>query len=101
MMSQPYSPTATSSPRVDRRPPWMKVRLRTGDNYRQLRELVRDQRLHTVCEEARCPNVYECWERGCATIMILGDVCTRSCGFCAVKTGRPAFLDGQEPDRVA
>ena len=83
------------------RPPWMKVRIRTGENYRRLRDLVRDQQLHTVCQEARCPNIYECWERRSATIMILGDVCTRSCGFCAVKTGRPPVLDDQEPCRTA
>ncbi len=79
----------------------MKVRLRTGEHYRQLRDLVRQQRLPTVCEEARCPNIYECWERRCATLMILGDVCTRSCRFCAVKTGRPLPLDEQEPSRTA
>ncbi|MCB7129528.1 MAG: lipoyl synthase, partial [Candidatus Brocadiales bacterium] len=79
----------------------MKIRIRTGENYRRLRDLVRDKRLHTVCQEARCPNIYECWERRCATIMILGDVCTRSCGFCAVKTGRPPYLDETEPYRVA
>ena len=84
-----------------RRPPWMKVRLRTGENYRQLRDLVRDRHLHTVCREARCPNIYECWERRSATLMILGDVCTRSCGFCSVKTGRPPYLDELEPYRVA
>ena len=83
-----------------RRPPWMKIRLRTGENYRQLKTLVGDQQLHTVCEEARCPNIYECWERRSATLMILGDVCTRSCGFCAVKTGRPPYLDLGEPLRV-
>lgn len=79
----------------------MNVRLHTGENYRRLRDLVRDQRLHTVCREARCPNIYECWERSSATLMILGDVCTRSCGFCAVKTGRPPVLDDQEPCRTA
>jgi lipoic acid synthetase len=79
----------------------MKIRIRTGENYRDLRDLVRGQRLHTVCEEARCPNIYECWERRSATIMILGDVCTRSCGFCAVKTGRPPELDQMEPVRTA
>lgn len=83
------------------RPPWMKISIRTGENYRRLRDLVRDQRLHTVCQEARCPNIYECWERRCATLMILGDVCARSCGFCAVKTGRPPYLDETEPYRVA
>jgi lipoic acid synthetase len=79
----------------------MKIRIRTGKNYRDLRDLVRGQRLHTVCEEARCPNIYECWERRSATIMILGDVCTRSCGFCAVKTGRPPAVDQMEPVRTA
>ncbi len=84
-----------------RRPEGTKVRLRTGENYRWLRDLVRDQHLHTVCEEARCPNIYECWERRCATLMILGDVCTRSCGFCAVATGYPPVLDEREPCRTA
>ena len=79
----------------------MKVRLRTGDNYRDLKDLVHAKHLHTVCEEARCPNIYECWERRSATLMILGDLCTRSCGFCSVKTGRPPRLDELEPVRVA
>lgn len=79
----------------------MKISIRTGENYRRLRNLVREQRLHTVCQEARCPNIYECWERRSATIMILGNVCTRSCGFCAVKTGRSAQLDELEPYRAA
>ncbi len=79
----------------------MKVKLRTGANYLDVRNLVREGALHTVCEEARCPNIYECWERRSATIMILGDVCTRSCGFCAVKTGRPPLLDQVEPVRAA
>lgn len=83
-----------------RRPPWLKIKLRTGENYRDLKNLVRGKGLHTVCEEARCPNIYECWERKIATLMILGDVCTRSCGFCAVKTGRPPYLDTLEPVRV-
>ncbi len=83
-----------------RKPPWMKIKLRTGENYRDLKNLVRGKALHTVCEEARCPNIYECWERKSATLMILGDVCTRSCGFCAVKTGRPPYLDELEPYRV-
>lgn len=84
----------------NRRPPWMKIKLKTGENYRHLKNLVRGKALHTVCEEARCPNIYECWERKIATLMILGDVCTRSCGFCAVKTGRPPYLDELEPVRV-
>lgn len=89
--------TITRSPR----PEWLKVRLPTGENYFRLRAVMRDKGLHTVCEEARCPNVAECWGQGTATFMILGDVCTRSCGFCAVKTGLPQFLDRQEPARVA
>jgi lipoyl synthase len=83
------------------KPEWLKVRAPGGPNYRHLLGLVQKQRLHTVCESARCPNMGECWERGTATFMILGDICTRSCGFCAVKTGRPTELDLQEPERVA
>ena len=87
----------TRSPRPD----WLKVRLPTGDDYFRLKGIMRDKGLHTVCEEARCPNVAECWGQGTATFMILGDVCTRSCGFCAVKTGLPQVLDQDEPRRVA
>ncbi len=83
------------------RPPWLKVRFPAGGNYQRLAGLMREQQLHTVCEEARCPNIGECWSRGTATFMILGDVCTRSCGFCAVATGRPGALDWGEPRRVA
>lgn len=83
------------------RPPWLKVRFRPSEEYERVRRAVREGGLHTVCEEARCPNIGECWGRGTATFMILGDVCTRSCGFCAVKTGRPAGLDTDEPRRVA
>ena len=83
------------------RPPWLKVRFPTSGPYYELQELMREQSLHTVCEEARCPNIGECWSRGTATFMILGDTCTRSCGFCAVKTGRPYTLDTEEPRRVA
>ncbi len=87
---------------VDRqKPEWLKVRLPTGDTYENLRRLMRSKTLHTVCEEARCPNMAECWGAGTATFMILGDTCTRSCGFCAVKTGRPETLDLDEPRRVA
>lgn len=87
--------------RKDSRPDWLKVRIPGGENYARLKDLVRTYRLHTVCEEARCPNMGECWNAGTATFMILGDVCTRSCGFCAVKTGRPGDLDLDEPYRVA
>lgn len=83
------------------RPPWLKVRFPAGGEYERLRLLMREQDLHTVCEEARCPNIGDCWSRGTATFMILGDTCTRSCGFCAVKTGRPGTVDLGEPKRVA
>jgi lipoic acid synthetase len=81
--------------------PWLKVKLPHGENYFELKQLVREQRLHTVCESASCPNIGECWNQKTATFMILGDVCTRSCGFCDVKTGRPLMLDREEPTRVA
>src|SRR5688500_20208853 len=85
-----------------RRPEWMKVRAPSADsNYFDVKKLIHGASLHTVCEEARCPNIGECWGRGTATFMILGDTCTRSCGFCAVKTGRPYELDTAEPRRVA
>ncbi len=83
------------------RPEWLKVRVPLGERFSRLKGLVEGQHLHTVCEEARCPNVGECWNAGTATFMILGDICTRSCGFCAVKTGRPTGLDLDEPARVA
>ena len=83
------------------RPDWLKVRIPGGENYARLKDLVSKHTLHTVCEEARCPNMGECWNAGTATFMILGDICTRSCGFCAVKTGRPGVLDTGEPIRVA
>jgi lipoic acid synthetase len=83
------------------KPPWLRIRLDTGDSYRAVRGLVEGLRLHTVCQEARCPNIYECWNDRTATFMILGDVCTRRCGFCAVTTGRPGAVDAGEPERVA
>ncbi|MBP7147352.1 MAG: lipoyl synthase [Acidobacteria bacterium] len=84
------------------KPDWLKIRVGTGPEYNRVRRLMREQELHTVCEEARCPNVFECWSHGTATFMILGDVCTRRCGFCAVATGRPpAAPDPGEPGRVA
>ena len=83
------------------RPDWLKVRAPSGRNYTELKTIMRDLTLHTVCEEARCPNIGECWESRTATFMILGDTCTRACGFCAVKTGRPPTLDLEEPGRVA
>jgi len=84
-----------------RKPVWMKVRLDINKSFQGVRSIVREQQLHTVCEEARCPNLHECWGRGTATFMILGDTCTRSCRFCAVKTGKPAVYDLEEPLRVA
>jgi len=84
-----------------RRPDWLKVRLPSGESYFRLKGILRGLSLNTVCEEARCPNVAECWGQGTATFMILGDVCTRACGFCAVTTGLPQYLDRDEPARVA
>lgn len=84
-----------------KKPDWLRVRLPTGENYRQVRSLVDTHKLHTICESGNCPNMGECWGAGTATFMILGNVCTRSCGFCAVATGRPAPVDWDEPQRVA
>ena len=78
-----------------------KIRFHVNNGYRFVNEVVRENKLNTVCEEARCPNIYECWNRGTATIMILGDVCTRACGFCSVKTGKPKWDDSLEPIRTA
>ena len=84
-----------------RRPPWIKVRAPSGENYENVRDLMRSKSLHTVCEEAQCPNLGECWGRGTATFLMMGDTCTRSCGFCDIKTGRPNPMDWAEPNRVA
>jgi lipoic acid synthetase len=84
-----------------RRPPWLKVKAPGGPNYARLKALVRDLGLHTVCEEAHCPNIGECWGAGTLTFMILGRVCTRNCGFCAVTFGKPPVYDPEEPERVA
>src|SRR5688572_13458855 len=87
---------------IDRaRPAWLKVRLPSGPQVEQLRALMRSKELHTVCEEAHCPNMSECWGAGTATFMILGETCTRTCGFCAVRSGRPGVVDLEEPRRVA
>ena len=83
------------------KPEWLKVRAPGSPGYLRLKELMRELRLHTVCEEARCPNIGECWGHGTATFMILGDVCTRSCSYCAVAHGRPETVDSSEPRRVA
>ena len=102
-------PTSELTPRkiIDRpsrhipKPNWLKVKLSASEEYREVKRLVKDNGLHTVCESARCPNIGECWGQRTATFMILGDICTRSCGFCAVKTGSPISLDRLEPERVA
>jgi lipoic acid synthetase len=86
---------------LERKPEWLKIKLNTGDNFKELKSMMRSKTLHTVCEEAKCPNIHECWANRTATFMILGDICTRACRFCAVKTGLPTELDLAEPERVA
>jgi lipoyl synthase len=94
-------PSSESEPKRPRRPEWLKAKIPGGEGYAKLKNIIDGHRLHTVCEEARCPNMGECWHSGTATFMVLGDICTRSCGFCAVKTGRPDYgLDWDEPRRV-
>ena len=93
--------SATETPRPGRRPSWIRVTAPTGETYSQLQSLMRRKALHTVCEEAGCPNMGECWGAGTATFLIMGDICTRSCAFCDIKTGRPLPLDWDEPQRVA
>jgi lipoic acid synthetase len=93
-------PLTLVEPRAPK-PEWLKVRAPGSPSYLRLKELMRDLKLHTVCEEARCPNIGECWHHGTATFMILGDVCTRACSYCAVAHGRPAVVDAAEPERVA
>src|SRR3954451_4052231 len=90
----------SSSPSPARKPPWLKMKMPGGEEFAKLYNLVNDHRLHTVCQSAKCPNMGECWAAGTATLMILGDVCTRSCGFCNIATGRPESLDLEEPVRV-
>ena len=92
---------ADVQPHRGRKPPWFKVPAPGGPRYRELQQLIEDENLHTVCQEAACPNIGECWQRGTATFMILGDTCTRRCGFCNVKTGKPTWNDPLEPARVA
>ena len=84
-----------------RLPPWFRIRIESGTHYQRIQSLVREKRLHTICEEARCPNKWECWNDRTATLLILGDICTRRCHYCAVTTGRPGPVDWQEPERVA
>ena len=90
-----------SKPDIVRKPEWLKARVPGGENYSRLKNMIDERKLHTVCEEARCPNMGECWNSGTATFMILGDTCTRSCGFCNVKTGKMHIIDEDEPRRVA
>jgi len=85
----------------NRKPDWLKVKLPIGSDYKKVRDVVKDFNLHTICESGSCPNIGECWGAGTATFMILGNVCTRSCSFCAVKTGRPTEYDTEEPQRIA
>ena len=96
-----FGAATDGSTALRRHPEWIKARLPSGENYHDLKRIMRGLTLNTVCEEAHCPNIGECWEQRTATIMILGDVCTRACGFCAVKTGRPTWNDEDEPRRVA
>ncbi|MDB2675039.1 lipoyl synthase [Flavobacteriales bacterium] len=84
-----------------KKPKWLRVKLPTGKNYKHVRKLVTDNKLHTICESGNCPNMGECWGEGTATFMILGNICTRSCGFCSVATGRPLPVDWEEPEKVA
>jgi lipoic acid synthetase len=95
------SDSETTGPAPRRHPDWIRARIPSGEPYQEVRRLLHGLTLHTVCEEARCPNLGECWDQRTATVMILGDICTRSCGFCAVKTGRPTLDDLEEPRRVA
>tara|TARA_Y100001968_G_scaffold274583_1_gene267902 strand:- start:1201 stop:2076 length:876 start_codon:yes stop_codon:yes gene_type:complete len=91
----------STTPNSQRRPEWLKIKLNTSEDFQKTQEIINNKMLNTVCVEARCPNIYECWNRKTATIMILGDTCTRACGFCSVKTGKPPILDELEPIRVA
>jgi len=95
------TPQAAPPPTPQRRPDWIRVRAPSGETVEWLRQMMRSKALHTVCEEAMCPNLGECWGAGTATFLMMGDTCTRACGFCDVKTGRPAPLDWLEPERVA
>ena len=99
-MSWGTTPVSTEPVR-EKKPSWLKVKLPIGENYRHVRNLVDQHKLHTICESGNCPNMGECWGAGTATFMILGNTCTRSCGFCAVATGRPDAVDWDEPQRVA
>jgi lipoic acid synthetase len=98
LIQTPDAPPAPNG--MGRKPSWLKMKMPGGEGYARLLKLVNEQNLHTVCQSAKCPNMGECWSAGTATVMILGDVCTRSCGFCHIATGRPPTLDLDEPKRV-
>ena len=98
MSNEPITDTAE---RKMKKPDWLRVKLPVGEEYKKVRKIVSEHKLHTICESGNCPNMGECWSAGTATVMILGNVCTRSCGFCAVHTGKPAEVDPYEPLRVA
>src|SRR3954469_19848777 len=93
--------SADAPPLVGPRPDWLKVKLQPNPSFYELKTLMREQGLHTICEEARCPNITECWGYRTASFLILGDICTRNCGFCSVTTGRPSSVDWGEPARLA
>lgn len=94
-------PTLDKKEKRQGKPKWLRVKLPTGESYKKVRKLVSNHKLHTICESGNCPNMGECWGEGTATFMILGNICTRSCGFCAVATGKPLAVDWAEPERVA
>jgi len=101
MVDNPTNTTEKLSNERVQKPKWLRVKLPTGENYKQVRGLVDKYKLHTICESGHCPNMGECWGAGTATFMILGNICTRSCGFCNVATGRPLNVDWEEPEKVA
>jgi lipoic acid synthetase len=100
-MTTPSTPTPESAPQRIPKPKWLRVKLPTGQAYKEVRDIVSEHKLHTICESGHCPNMGECWGAGTATFMILGNICTRSCGFCNVATGKPLEADPFEPGRVA
>ena len=101
MVDQPDIQTKAKAKERVKKPKWLRVKLPTGENYKNVRGLVDKYKLHTICESGHCPNMGECWGEGTATFMILGNICTRSCGFCNVATGRPLSVDWEEPEKVA
>jgi lipoic acid synthetase len=100
-MTTPSTPTPENAPKRVPKPKWLRVKLPTGQAYKEVRDIVSEHKLHTICESGHCPNMGECWGAGTATFMILGNICTRSCGFCNVATGKPLEADPFEPGRVA